>query len=140
MSMPTSAIASIAAGLIVVGRLGAARVHGDAVAGEVAEPPAAICERPALCTHRNSTLGVASSVRPSVSCRSCPSRRSRSVSGTSRGCRGRGTGSGRTPAAPISCMTMNIGADDGWMPAKLSDNVRATVTAGLAKLVDDVNQ
>ena len=37
----------------------------------------------------------------------------------------------------MSCMTMNIGADDGLMPAKLSDRVRAMVTAGLAKLVDD---
>ena len=37
-------------------------------------------------------------------------------------------------------MTMNIGADDGLMPAKVSDSVRAMVTAGLAKLVDDVNQ
>jgi hypothetical protein len=35
---------------------------------------------------------------------------------------------------------MNIGADDGRMPAKVSDSVRAIVTAGLAKLVDDVNQ
>src|SRR5437879_1070108 len=43
-------------------------------------------------------------------------------------------------AAPISCMTMNIGADDGLMPAKLSDRVRAMVTAGLAKLVDEVKK
>jgi hypothetical protein len=35
---------------------------------------------------------------------------------------------------------MNIGADDGAIPAKLSDSVRATVTAGLAKLVDDVKK
>ena len=42
--------------------------------------------------------------------------------------------------APSSCMTMNIGADDGLMPAKLSDIVRAIVTAGLAKLVDDVKK
>ena len=28
----------------------------------------------------------------------------------------------------------------GAMPAKLSESVRAMVTAGLAKLVDDVNQ
>ena len=42
--------------------------------------------------------------------------------------------------APTTCMTMNIGADDGAMPAKVSESVRATVTAGLAKLVDDVNQ
>ena len=41
---------------------------------------------------------------------------------------------------PMSCMTMNIGAEEGLIPAKLSDRVRAMVTAGLAKLVDDVNQ
>ena len=35
---------------------------------------------------------------------------------------------------------MNIGTDEGLIPAKLSDSVRAMVTAGLAKLVEDVNQ
>ncbi len=35
---------------------------------------------------------------------------------------------------------MNIGTEEGSIPAKLSESVRATVTAGLAKLVDDVNQ
>ena len=35
---------------------------------------------------------------------------------------------------------MNIGADEGSMPAKVSESVRAMVTAGLAKLVEDVNQ
>ena len=35
---------------------------------------------------------------------------------------------------------MNIGAEEGLMPANESDSVRAIVTAGLAKLVDDVNQ
>jgi hypothetical protein len=35
---------------------------------------------------------------------------------------------------------MNSGAEAGAMPAKVSDSVRAIVTAGLAKLVDDVNQ
>ena len=34
---------------------------------------------------------------------------------------------------------MNIGADDGAMPANESDNVRAMVTAGLAKEVEAVN-
>ena len=43
-------------------------------------------------------------------------------------------------AAPMNCIRMNIGAEDGLMPAKLSENMRAVVTAGLAKLVDDVNQ
>jgi hypothetical protein len=33
-----------------------------------------------------------------------------------------------------------MGADEGLIPAKLSDNVRAIVTAGLAKLVLEVNQ
>src|SRR5262249_55639074 len=42
--------------------------------------------------------------------------------------------------APTNCIRTNIGTDDGRMPAKLSDNVRAMVTAGLPKLVEDVNQ
>ena len=37
-------------------------------------------------------------------------------------------------------MTMNIGADDGSIPAKVSDSVRAIVTAGLAKLVELVKK
>src|SRR6478735_6763564 len=37
-------------------------------------------------------------------------------------------------------MPMNAGADDGSIPANVSDIVRAIVTAGLAKLVDEVNQ
>ena len=37
-------------------------------------------------------------------------------------------------------MTMNIGAEDGLIPANVFDIVRAMVTAGLAKLVEDVNQ
>jgi hypothetical protein len=41
-------------------------------------------------------------------------------------------------AAPTSCATTNIGADAGSIPAKVSENVRAMVTAGLAKLFDDV--
>ncbi len=41
---------------------------------------------------------------------------------------------------PTTCITTNIGAEPGAMPANVSDSVRATVTAGLAKLVDDVNQ
>ena len=42
--------------------------------------------------------------------------------------------------APTSCITMNIGADDGAMPANESESMRAIVTAGLAKLVDDVKK
>lgn len=43
-------------------------------------------------------------------------------------------------AAPASWAAMKSGAEAGAMPAKVSDRVRAIVTAGLAKLVDDVNQ
>jgi hypothetical protein len=35
---------------------------------------------------------------------------------------------------------MNPGAEAGAMPAKVSDSVRATVAAGLATDVEDVNQ
>ena len=47
---------------------------------------------------------------------------------------------GDREGTPISCATMNAGADDGLMPANVLLSVRAMVTAGLAKLVDDVNQ
>ena len=35
---------------------------------------------------------------------------------------------------------MNAGADDGAIPAKVSENIRPTVIAGLAKLVEDVKK
>jgi len=35
---------------------------------------------------------------------------------------------------------MNAGAELGAIPAKLSENIRPTVTAGLAKEVELVNQ
>ncbi len=35
---------------------------------------------------------------------------------------------------------MKAGADDGAIPAKVSDRLRAIVTAGFAKEVDAVNQ
>src|SRR5689334_15677892 len=43
-------------------------------------------------------------------------------------------------SAPQICATTNAGTLLGAMPAKVLLNVRPTVTAGLAKLVDDVNQ
>ncbi len=43
-------------------------------------------------------------------------------------------------AEPASCARMNCGADDGAMPANVLDRLRATVTAGLAKEVEAVNQ
>ena len=37
-------------------------------------------------------------------------------------------------------MAMNGGTELGAMPAKVSENIRPSVTAGLAKLVELVNQ
>src|SRR2546430_10993139 len=46
----------------------------------------------------------------------------------------------RASAAPTSWNAMNPGTEDGAMPANVSENIRANVTAGLAKLVDDVKK
>ena len=43
-------------------------------------------------------------------------------------------------AAPITCASMNAGTSPGRIPAKVSVKERASVTAGLANEVDDVNQ
>ena len=48
-----------------------------------------------------------------------------------------------TPAArmpPIICAAMKLGTDDGAIPAKVSENIRPTVMAGLAKLVEEVKK
>ena len=37
---------------------------------------------------------------------------------------------------PPICAAMNTGAEDGAMPANVSENMRPTVIAGLAKLVE----
>ena len=42
--------------------------------------------------------------------------------------------------AATICATMKPGAEDGAMPAKVSDRLRAIVTAGLANEVEAVNQ
>ena len=44
------------------------------------------------------------------------------------------------PMPPTSSATMKAGTDAGSMPAKVLLRVRPMVTAGLAKLVDEVNQ
>jgi hypothetical protein len=43
-------------------------------------------------------------------------------------------------AAPTTWATTNGATDPGAMPEKVSDRVRASVTAGLAKLVDEVKK
>ena len=46
-----------------------------------------------------------------------------------------------TPAIPPpSCARMNTGTEDGAIPANVLENIRPIVMAGLAKLVDAVNQ
>jgi hypothetical protein len=42
--------------------------------------------------------------------------------------------------APASCAAMKRGTSAGRIPANVSDNARAMVTAGFAKDVDAVNQ
>ena len=42
--------------------------------------------------------------------------------------------------APTSWAPRNMGTLDGRMPANVFESVRPIVTAGFAKLVDDVNQ
>jgi hypothetical protein len=41
---------------------------------------------------------------------------------------------------PTSWAATKLGTDDGAMPAKVSENIRPTVMAGLAKLVDEVKK
>ncbi len=74
-----------------------------------------------MCTQTNSTVGLIAT-----------------TSGTGSAKRNRTRPSASTP--PTSCISTNIGTDAGAMPAKVSENIRATVTAGLAKLVELVNQ
>ena len=46
-----------------------------------------------------------------------------------------------TPAMPPPIwVRMKTGAEDGAMPAKVLENIRPMVIAGLAKLVEAVNQ
>ena len=136
MSMPTSAIASTAAGLISVGRLGAGRADLDPVAGQVAQPAGghlgaagvvhADEQHAGLVGHDAASSG--SGVRQDV--------------GDDGAMRVRhGDAAGRRPTDRADELR-----DDehrhraGAMPAKVSVNVRPTVTAGLAKLVELVNQ
>jgi hypothetical protein len=41
-------------------------------------------------------------------------------------------------APPMISAAMNAGTDEGAMPAKVSENIRPTAIAGLAKLVEEV--
>lgn len=52
----------------------------------------------------------------------------------------RATTSANPAAAPTICAATNGATDAGAIPAKLSENIRPTVTAGLANEVELVNQ
>ncbi len=41
---------------------------------------------------------------------------------------------------PMICAAMNGSTEDGAMPANVAENIRPMVMAGLAKLVEEVNQ
>jgi hypothetical protein len=43
-------------------------------------------------------------------------------------------------APPMIWAAMKAGADEGAIPAKVSENMRPTVIAGLAKLVEEVKK
>src|SRR5256886_11313618 len=58
MSIPTSAIASTATGLTVLAGSEPPEKTSTRSPTRWLSQPAAICERPALCTHRNRTLGL----------------------------------------------------------------------------------
>src|ERR1022692_5072158 len=59
-------------------------------------------------------------------------------SGVRRGYRARITSTPRAP--PMIWAAMNAGTEDGAIPAKVSENIRPTAIAGLAKLVEDVKK
>src|SRR5262249_44930351 len=66
MSMPTSAIASTAAGLTVSAGSDPPENTSTRFAARCSSHAAAICDRPALCTHRKTTLGLSLTTLPST--------------------------------------------------------------------------
>src|SRR4029079_2105568 len=106
--------------------------------------PSAICDRPALCTQRNSTTGTPSSgcvERASVlGIGRLPQVASMESCGTTTSSPDRSGwryhASAIATAPPTTGMTTKAGTDDHAIPAKVLLNVRPIVTAGFAKLVD----
>ena len=111
-----------------VGGLRARREHVDPVAGQGHQE--AGCHLRAACVvhaHEQDAGSIAlGSIAHGVTSTCClPNRNTTSPSAS---------------APPTSCISTNAGAEDGAIPANVSVSVRATVTAGLAKLVELVNQ
>ena len=63
---------------------------------------------------------------------------SEASAGVSRGYKARITTTASAP--PAIWAAMNAGTEAGAMPAKVSENIRPMVIAGLAKLVEDVKK
>ena len=63
---------------------------------------------------------------------------SAACAGVKRGYRARITSTATVP--PTIWAAMNDGTEDGAMPAKVAENIRPMVIAGLAKLVEDVKK
>ena len=145
MSMPTSAMARTAAWFT---SLPGSEPPDQAMALPSARwlnQPSAIWDRPALWTQRNSTVGVPSPLPPGLAGINPPLSGGRGLTvGNDQVDAGRSgwryRASAIASAPPMSWATMKAGTEDGRMPANVSLRVRPMVTAGLAKLVDDVNQ
>src|SRR6267378_4957776 len=90
---------------------------------------AAICERPALCTQANTYV-----LRPSDSCDIKMSSAVSDIEGMNH--RDRNVAA----IAPAICTAMKAGTSAGRMPAKVFEKHLASVTAGFANDVDEVNQ
>ena len=125
MSMPTSAIAATATGLTWSAGCEPAEQHLDPVAGELLQEPAAICERPALCTQTNSTVAVVMSG-------------SFETVGWSESAGRRHDAASRAP--PTSCATHERRHGRRRDAGERVGEHPGDVTAGLAKLVELVNQ
>ena len=117
---------------------GAAGPGDGAVAGEVVEPAEGHLRAAGVVDAEEQHGRSRSALRTGLRQASARGAR-RSVSAAGRV--GKGTAPApRRPAPRPTWATTNTGTDDGRMPAKVSVRVRATVTAGLANVVDDVNQ
>src|SRR3954447_147544 len=145
MSMPTSAIACTATGLTwSFGAVPAERTSIVSPARAVSQP-AAIWDRPALCTQTNSTDGLPAGdftvTRNSFDPRGEDQGWASTTSSAARPASGYNASTSAAPAAaPTSCAARKAGTEAGAIPANVSEKIRPMLTAGLANDVEEVNQ
>src|SRR5262249_8454839 len=128
MSIPTSAMAATATGLSRSAGSEPAEKPAIRPVARWSSQPSAIWDRPALWMHRNTTVGTAGvggMVAPSV--------------GAGRGGGEGGRGGARGAAAGRGGGDGG-GTEGGAIRVNVSVSARAMATAGLAKLVEEVNQ